>query len=125
MKCWVVFSLAALLDLALPARFHGKISDVVKISFLAWCLVPLTINGSDLLFDCVVAPLHWVVTRSLEVCGPLVSGYLIQPALETGHQVVTLLSNNIKLIVSATPGQSDSQGRVQSLYIGLDHFGLQ
>ena len=129
MKCWVVFSLAALLDLALPAKFHGKISDMVKISFLVWCLVPLNINGSDLLFDFVVAPVHWVITRALEVClpptqylGVLVSGYVIQPALETGHQLVTLLTNNIKLVVSLTPGQSVTEGMLNCFHIGNYQF---
>merc|ERR1719400_2648811 len=70
-KCWVIFALAALLDLALPARLHqGRLAEMVKIAFLAWCLLPLNINGSDLLFDFVVAPVHWVVTTAMDLCRP-------------------------------------------------------
>ena len=112
-KCWVIFALAALLDLALPARLHqGRLAEMVKIAFLAWCLLPLNINGSDLLFDFVVAPVHWVVTTAMDLCRPacqyLVVGlaeYVVQPSLETGSHLLTLVSNNIRLVVSATPGQ--------------------
>ena len=116
MKCWVVFALAALLDLALPPKLQGKMVDLVKISFLVWCLVPLNINGSDLLFDLVLAPLHWLLTTALEMCRPpceylvvRLSHLLIRPALETLSHLLALITNNIQLVVSAIPGTSQAR----------------
>ena len=128
MKCWVIFSLAALLDLALPSKFHGKLPELVKIAFLAWCLLPLNINGSDLLFDFVVAPVHWVVITAMDLCRPacqyLVVGlaeYVVQPSLETGSHLLTLVSNNIRLVVSATPGQL-SGSEITEIMVLLTQF---
>ena len=111
MKCWIVFSLAALLDLALPPSLQGKKADLVKITFLLWCLAPLNINGSDVLFDLVLAPLHWLLTTALQMFRPVwdylvvrLSQHVVRPTLETLHQILALLINNIQLVVSATPG---------------------
>ena len=133
MKCWVVFSLSLLLDVSLPARWQCKAADLLKITFLAWCLAPLHLNGSDLLFDSVVVPVHWVITRAVELSGPpchtlvmkvsqyvlqpslaalqslgvMVSQYILQPSLAALQQLAALLATNIYLIVSATPGQQN------------------
>ena len=101
------------MDLSLPPKFHGKLCELLKITFLVWCLVPLNFNGSDLLFDYVVAPVHWLITTGLELCRPpyqylveRLALYVVQPTLETLHQAGTLISYYIMLAVSATPGQS-------------------
>ena len=114
MKCWVVFSLSLLLDVSLPARWQCKAADLLKITFLAWCLAPLHLNGSDLLFDSVVVPVHWVITRAVELSGPpchtlvmKVSQYILQPSLAALQQLAALLATNIYLIVSATPGEQN------------------
>ena len=133
MKCWVVFSLSLLLDVSLPARWQCKAADLLKITFLAWCLAPLHLNGSDLLFDSVVVPVHWVITRAVELSGPpchtlvvkvsqyilqpslaalqslgvMLSQYILQPSLAALQQLAALLATNIYLIVSATPGEQN------------------
>ena len=102
MKCWVVFSLSLLLDVSLPARWQCKAADLLKITFLAWCLAPLHLNGSDLLFDSVVVPVHWVITRAVELSGPpchtlvmKVSQYILQPSLAALQTLGVMLSQYI------------------------------
>ena len=121
LKVWVVFSLSLLLDLSLPARCHGKTPDLLKITFLLWCLAPSHLSGSEVLFDLVVAPLHSLLSSGLDLCRPvcqsaglLLSQYVLQPTLTALQHLASLLITNIQLIVSATPGELESVSHLHS-----------
>ena len=123
MKCWVVFSLSLLLDVSLPARWQCKAADLLKITFLAWCLAPLHLNGSDLLFDSVVVPVHWVITRAVELSGPpchtlvmKVSQYVLQPSLAALQSLGVMLSQYIL---------QPSLAALQSLGVMVSQYILQ
>ena len=123
MKCWVVFSLSLLLDVSLPARWQCKAADLLKITFLAWCLAPLHLNGSDLLFDSVVVPVHWVITRAVELSGPpchtlvvKVSQYILQPSLAALQTLGVMLSQYIL---------QPSLAALQNLGVMLSQYILQ
>jgi len=73
MKCWVTFALVLVLELLLTYRLKGKIMETLKIGILIWCLAPVRYNGSDVIFDYYVAPLHWLVVKGAEFTSPVMS----------------------------------------------------
>lgn len=113
MKCWVIFSLLALLEVCVTHRVRGKLAESVKVLVLAWCLAPAPYSGSDLLFS-VLAPLHWAVTSLATSAAPclsclmeLSSEYILQPA-SYGAALVEAKSFQLLTFLSAEiPGEID------------------
>ena len=113
MKCWVIFSLLALLEVCVTHRVRGKLAESVKVLVLAWCLAPAPYSGSDLLFS-VLAPLHWAVTSLATSAAPclsclmeLSSEYILQPA-SYGAALVQAKSFQLVTFLSAEiPGEID------------------
>ena len=100
MKCWVIFSVLALLEMCVTHRLRGRLAESVKVVVLAWCLAPTPYNGSDLLFG-LLAPLHWAVTSLATSAAPclsclleLSSDYIIQPA---GQGAALALAKSLEL----------------------------
>ena len=44
------------------SQFNGRVSIALKSLFLAWLLLPVHINGSSVMFDLVLSPLHRTAT---------------------------------------------------------------
>ena len=100
MKCWVIFSVLALLEISVTHRLRGKLAECVKVVVLAWCLAPTPYNGSDLLFG-LLAPLHWAVTSLATSASPclsclldLSSDYILQPV---GYGAALALAKSLEL----------------------------
>ena len=83
MKCWVILATSLLLELSLTYRLKGKIADGVKILYLLWCLAPFPYNGSEVIFDYGVFPLHWLLVTAAEVMSPII----MHVATSTAHVI--------------------------------------
>ena len=112
MKCWVIFSLLLLLEISLTYRVRGRVVEVVKVAVLAWCLAPATYNGSDLLFDLVLAPLHWAAaglassaTPCLSCLQELASDYVLQPTVFGASLILAKSLQLASFLAAEVPGE--------------------
>jgi len=57
LRYWVVLGTGLVLEYILE-KLEGVTVTVVKIVLVLWCLAPVEYNGSDVLFDYVLLPIH-------------------------------------------------------------------
>jgi len=107
MKCWVTFALFLVLELLLTFKLKGKVTETLKIGIIIWCLVPVRYNGSDVIFDYLVAPYHWMVVKVAELASPALS------------MAVTSLSNVVKCALYHLASFISSSADVLSAYLTI------
>jgi len=83
MKCWVILSTSLLLELSVTYKLKGRIADGIKILYLLWCLAPIPYNGSEVIFDYGVSPLHWLLVTTAKVLTPII----VHVATNTAHGI--------------------------------------
>ena len=62
LRYWVVLGIALLLEFLLE-KLEGVVFTVVKLVFMLWCLAPVEYNGSDVVFQYVLLPVHQCVQK--------------------------------------------------------------
>ena len=125
MKCWVILSTSLLLELSLTYKLKGRIADGVKILYLLWCLAPFPYNGSEVIFDYGVFPLHWLLVTTAEVMSPIVlhvatnTAHIIGQNVEQVYDYVTFVAVKTCMIIGSilaeVPGRKK---KISSFYDG-------
>lgn len=62
LRYWVVLGIALLLEFLLE-KLEGVVFTIVKLVFVLWCLAPVEYNGSDVVFQYVLLPVHQCVQK--------------------------------------------------------------
>ena len=57
LKYWVVISFFIPLEM-MTNKYKGVKLDILKLIFIAWCILPVENNGSDLVFDNILCPVY-------------------------------------------------------------------
>ena len=57
LKYWVVISFLTPLDI-ITNKWRGKITEILKIIFIIWCLAPIEHNGTVIVYNKIVYPVY-------------------------------------------------------------------
>ena len=82
---------------------------LLKLTFILWCLAPITYNGSDVTFDYVLAPLVPLAKYGVDFCMDLslkatqflldITPIIINTSLETGTRVLETAAWRLEALV--------------------------
>jgi len=93
LRYWVVLSIALILELLLE-KIEGTAFTIVKLVFVAWCLAPVEFNGTDLVFQYVLLPLH----HGVQYLGTETSAIMLPHIIkgkECVENVVEIVTNDV------------------------------
>ena len=77
LKYWVV--VAAFISLEIfTHRWKGRISEILKVLLIVWCLLPIEYNGTEVLYTFIILPTFTTLDKLLFTLAKQAAPYLVR-----------------------------------------------